>query len=100
GEAGANLNLQFNEYKDTLNYLLQNRQTVPDTAPLELSEEQELLFNYLMRQLRQALKDRIPSDVSVSTMAQYVDPRLYQTNKVFIEKLQNYLLAAHARNPH
>ena len=100
GEAGANLNLQFNEYKDTLNYLLQNRQSVPDTAPLELSEEQEMLFRYLMRQLRQALKDRIPSDVSVSTMAQYVDPRLYQTNKVFIEKLQNYLLAAHARNPH
>ncbi|AGL34682.1 pIIIa [Fowl aviadenovirus 5] len=100
GEAGANLNLHFNEYKDTLNYLLQNRQAVPDTAPLELSEEQEMLLRYLMRQLRQALKDRIPSDVAVSTMAQYVDPRLYQTNKVFIEKLQNYLLSAHARNPY
>ena len=99
GEAGANLNLHFNEYKDTLNYLLQNRQSVPDTAPLELSDEQELLLQYLMRQIRQALKDRVPSDVSVSTMAQYVDPRLYQTNKVFIEKLQNYLLEAHARNP-
>ncbi|WNM87320.1 pIIIa [Fowl aviadenovirus A] len=99
GEAGANLNLRFNDYKDTLNYLLQNREVVPDTAPLELSAEQEMLLKYLMRQLRQALKDGVPADISISTMTQYLDPRLYQTNKVFVEKLQNYLLAAQARNP-
>ncbi|AGX93336.1 pIIIa [turkey adenovirus 5] len=99
GEAGANLNLRFSEYKDTLNYLLQNRPVVPDTAPLELSPEQELLLKYLMRQLRQALKDGIPADISVSTMTQYLDPRLYQTNKTFVEKLQNYLLTAQAKNP-
>ncbi|BCZ16698.1 capsid protein precursor pIIIa [Aviadenovirus bubonis] len=99
GEAGANLNKRFTEYKDTLNYLLQNRTVVPHTGPIELSDEQEMLLRYLMRQLRQALKDGIPTDVSISTMVQYVDPRLYQTNKVFIEKLQNYLLVAQARNP-
>lgn len=99
GEAGANLNLKFGEYKDSLNYLLQNRQVVPDTAPLELSAEQEVLLRYLMRQLRQALKDGVPGDLSISTMTQYVDPRVYQTNKSFIEKLQNYLLVAQARNP-
>ncbi|QJC19250.1 pIIIa [Duck adenovirus 4] len=99
GEAGANLNLRFNEYKDTLNYLLQNRQVVPDSGPLELSPEQEALFQYLMRQLRRALKDGVPTDISVSTMARFVDGRVYQTNKTFIEKLQNYLLVAQARNP-
>ncbi|CDO33899.1 capsid protein precursor pIIIa [Pigeon adenovirus 1] len=98
-DAGVNLNRRFEEYKDTLNYLLQNRPKVPETGPLELSREQEELFRYLMRQLRRALKDGVPADVSVSTMAQYVDPRLYQTHKTFIEKLQNYLLMAQARNP-
>lgn len=98
GEAGANLSLRFNEYKDTLNYLLQNRVSVPETAPLELSREQEELFKYLMRQLRQALKDQVPAHEAVSTMAQFVDPRLYQTHKVLIEKLQNYLLIAQAKN--
>lgn len=99
GEAGANLNKRFSEYKDTLNYLLQNRRVEPKSGPLELSEEQEMLFQYLMRQLKQALKDQIPSDIAISTMTQFVDPRLYQTNKVFIEKLQNYLLTAQAKNP-
>lgn len=99
GEAGANLSLKFNEYKDTLNYLLQNRPSIPDSGPLEMSPEQENLFKYLMRQLRRALKDGIPAEVGISTMAQYVDPRLYQTNKTFIDKLQNYLLMANARNP-
>nr|WJJ54610.1 MAG: pIIIa protein [Otus scops adenovirus] len=99
GEAGANLNKRFTEYKDTLNYLLQNRTSVPQTGPIELSDEQEMLLKYLMRQLRQALKDGVPTDISISTMTQFVDPRLYQTNKVFIEKLQNYLLIAQARNP-
>lgn len=99
GEAGASLNKRFEEYKDTLNYLLQNRQYVPPTQVVELSEEQEMLFRYLMRQLRQALKDGVPTDISISTMAQYVDPRLYQTNKTFIDKLQNYLLVAQAKNP-
>lgn len=99
GEAGASLNKRFDEYKDTLNYLLQNRQYVPPSEPVELSDEQEGLFRYLMRQLRSAMKDRVPSDIAISTMAQYVDPRVYQTNKVFIEKLQQYLLVAQARNP-
>lgn len=98
-DAGVNLNKRFEEYKDTLNYLLQNRPKLPETGPLELSPEQEQLFLYLMRQLRQSLKDGIPTDVSVSTMAQFVEPRLYQTNKKLIEKLQNYLLMAQARNP-
>ncbi|WPS63614.1 capsid protein precursor pIIIa [Aviadenovirus phalacrocoracidae] len=99
GEAGANLNKRFEEYKDTLNYLLQNRQYVPPTSAAELSPEQMALLKYLMRQLRQALKDGVPTDVSISTMAQFVEPRLYQTNKVFIERLQDYLLTAQARNP-
>lgn len=99
GEAGASLNKRFEDYKDTLNYLLQNRQYVPPTSVVELSEEQDMLFRYLMRQLRQALKDGVPTDISISTMAQYVDPRLYQTNKTFIDKLQNYLLVAQAKNP-
>ncbi|APY28349.1 pIIIb capsid protein [Psittacine aviadenovirus B] len=98
-EAGANLSKKFSEYKDTLNYLLHNEAKPPKTGPMELSREQESLLRYLMRQLRQAMKDGVPTDVSVATMAQYVDPRLYQTNKVFIEKLQNYLLSAQARNP-
>ncbi|UKS51809.1 capsid protein precursor pIIIa [Falcon aviadenovirus A] len=99
GEAGATLNKRFDEYKDTLNYLLQNRQYAPPTQVIELSDEQESLFRYLMRQLRQALKDGVPTDISISTMAQFVDPRLYQTNRTFIEKLQNYLLVAQAKNP-
>lgn len=98
-EAGANLSKKFSEYKDTLNYLLHNESRPAKSGPLELSKEQEALFRYLMRQLRQAMKDGVPTDVSVATMAQYVDPRLYQTNKAFIEKLQNYLLVAQARNP-
>lgn len=52
-----------------------------------------------MRQLRQAMRDGVPTDTSISTMAQYIDPRVYQTNKVFIEKLQQYLLIAQAKNP-
>ncbi|BCU79979.1 pIIIa protein [Fowl aviadenovirus 4] len=100
GDAGANLSLKFNQYKDTLNYLLQNKPSVPQTGPLEMSPEQESLFKYLMRQLRRALKDGVNSDIAISTMAQYVDPRLYTSNKVFIDKLQNYLLMASARNPY
>ncbi|WEW52924.1 pIIIa protein [Fowl aviadenovirus 4] len=100
GDAGANLNLKFNQYKDTLNYLLQNKPSIPQTGPLEMSPEQESLFKYLMRQLRRALKDGVNSDIAISTMAQYVDPRLYTSNKVFIDKLQNYLLMASARNPY
>lgn len=99
GEAGASLNKRFDEYKDTLNYLLQNQQYTPPSQPVELSEEQEALLRYLMRQLRQALKDGVAADVAVSTMAQYVDPRLFQTNRVFIDKLQKYLLMANAKNP-
>nr|WGL40799.1 pIIIa [Tawny frogmouth aviadenovirus A] len=99
GEAGANLNRRFDDYKETLNYLLQNRQVVPHSSPVEMSQEQTMLFRYLMRQLRQALKDRVPSDIAVSTMVQYVDPALYRTHKVFIERLQNYLLTAVQKNP-
>ncbi len=99
GEAGVNLNKKFDEYKDTLNYLLQNQQYVPPSQPLELSAEQDALLQYLMRQLRQAMKDGVPTDISVSTMVQYLDPRVYASNKNFIEKLQNYLLTAQARNP-
>ncbi|WXH80946.1 MAG: pIIIa capsid protein [Psittacine adenovirus 12] len=98
-EAGANLSKKFSEYKDTLNYLLHNETKPGKSGPVELSKEQETLFRYLMRQLRQAMKDGVPTDVSVATMAQFVDPRLYQSNKVFIEKLQNYLLIAQAKNP-
>ncbi|QEJ80770.1 protein IIIa [Southern Psittacara leucophthalmus aviadenovirus] len=100
GDAGANLNKRFSEYKDTLNYLIQNRRVEGPAGPLEMSEEQEMLFGYMMRLLRQALKDGVPSDMAVSTMVQFIDPVLYQTNKVMIEKLQTYLLEAHARNPH
>lgn len=99
GDAGVSLNKRFDEYKSTLNYLLQNRQYVPPSEPIELSAEQEALLKYLMRQLRQAMRDGIPTDTSISTMAQYIDPRVYQTNKVFIEKLQQYLLVAQAKNP-
>lgn len=99
GEAGVQLNKTFNQYKDTLNYLLQNRQYVPPSGPAELSEEQINILHYLLRQLRNALRDGTPADISISTMAQFLDPRLYQSNKVFIERLQDYLLEANMRNP-
>lgn len=98
GEAGANLNKRFADYKDTLNYLIQNRQAPADNGPLEMSQEQRMLFGYLMRGLRVALKDRIPHGEAIMTYAKFVDPVLYQTNKVFIEKLQNYLMIAQAKN--
>lgn len=98
-ETGVNLGRKFNEYKDTLNYLLQNRQYVPPSERLDLSPEQEELLEYLMRQLRQSLKDGIPADISVAGMTQFLDPYLATVNQRFIEGLQNYLLTANARNP-
>nr|QQD36937.1 hexon-associated protein IIIa [Pacific black duck aviadenovirus] len=99
GEAGVQLNRSFENYKDTLNYLLQNRQYIPPSGQAELSDDQLNVLRYLMRQLRNALRDGIPADISISTMAQYLDPRLFQSNKVFIERLQDYLLMAHMKNP-
>ncbi|AFC40569.1 capsid protein precursor pIIIa [Goose adenovirus 4] len=99
GEAGVQLNRDFAHYKDTLNYLLQNRQYVPPTGPAELSEDQENILRYLMRQLRNALRDGVPADVSISTMGQFLDPRLFQSNRVFIERLQDFLLMAQMKNP-
>lgn len=99
GEAGVQLNKSFENYKDTLNYLLQNRQYIPPSGPAELSEDQLNILMYLTRQLRNALRDGVPVDISISTMAQYLDPRLFQSNKVFIERLQDYLLMAHMKNP-
>ncbi|BBJ21543.1 capsid protein precursor pIIIa [Crane-associated adenovirus 1] len=98
-EAGVSLSKRFNEYKDTLNYLLTNRQYVPPSTSLELSQDQLNLLRYLMRQLKQALKDGINPEISISTMAQFLDPTVYQTNKYFIERLQDYLLTAQMRNP-